>query len=408
MTQVFISYSRKDLTFVEQLAADLKETGLDVWYDLSGLEGGDRWSRAIEQAIRDSQFVIVVLSPDSNESEWVEKEFIFASSLRRKIIPLLHRACDPRLTYVNLHYLDIQGGKYKQNFNQILRALNIQPKPPTPVAPIGRASSPTESIASKESQAASLTYETPPNKLTLSNGMEFMRVPGGSFLMGSTKENKLAYDDEHPQHIVDIPYDYWMARYPVTNELYNAYVKSKGINHPVSGWEKKRDHPVVYVKWTDVMAYCQWLNNLLKGELPSGLVLRLPTEAEWEKAARGGKGNEWPWGNEFDKNKCNSSEGGNGDTTPVGLYSPRGDSPYGCADMAGNVWEWTHSLLKEYPYKVNDGREDENAASMRVLRGGSYHFESQSVRCALRYGDYPDLRDWHLGFRVVLVSPLLS
>ena len=100
-----------------------------------------------------------------------------------------------------------------------------------------------------------------------------------------------------------------MARFPVTNEQYNLYAKAKGIKHPVDGWEKKKDHPVVYVGWNDAMAYCKWLNDLLKGELPSGLVLRLPTEAEWEKAARGEKGNEWPWGNEFDKNKCNSQRG---------------------------------------------------------------------------------------------------
>ncbi|MBL8107810.1 MAG: SUMF1/EgtB/PvdO family nonheme iron enzyme, partial [Anaerolineales bacterium] len=97
-------------------------------------------------------------------------------------------------------------------------------------------------------QIANLTDK---NKITLSNGMELMRVPAGKFLMGSTKENKNAYDDERPQHTVDIPYDYWMARFPVTNDLYNAYVKSKNIKHPVSNWEKKKDHPVTYVKWSD-------------------------------------------------------------------------------------------------------------------------------------------------------------
>jgi formylglycine-generating enzyme required for sulfatase activity len=117
--------------------------------------------------------------------------------------------------------------------------------------------------------------------------MEFMRVPKGKFLMGSRDDNKSAYDDEKPQHTVDIPYDYWMARYPVTNELYNAYVKSKGIKHPVDGWEKKKDHPVVYVSWKDAMAYCQWLNEMQNVEFRmQNLQLRLPTEAEWEKAAR--------------------------------------------------------------------------------------------------------------------------
>ncbi|MBL8107809.1 MAG: SUMF1/EgtB/PvdO family nonheme iron enzyme, partial [Anaerolineales bacterium] len=163
--------------------------------------------------------------------------------------------------------------------------------------------------------------------------------------------------------------------------------------------------------------YCKWLNNLLKAELPSGLILRLPTEAEWEKAARwksspSGRGQgegealEYPWGNTFDKNKCNTSEGGKGDTTPIGFYSPQGDSPYGCADMSGNIWEWTHSLLKSYPYKANDGREDENVDASRVLRGGSFNYGGWIARCA-----YRDVSFGHfyfiVGFRVC-ASPNLS
>ena len=85
-----------------------------------------------------------------------------------------------------------------------------------------------------------------------------------------------------------------MARFPVTNELYNAYVGSNGMKHPVGGWEKKKDHPVTYVKWTDAMEYCRWLDGLLKAELPSSLCLRLPAEAEWEKAARGADGRIYP------------------------------------------------------------------------------------------------------------------
>ena len=195
-------------------------------------------------------------------------------------------------------------------------------------------------------------------------------------------------------------------------------MKSKGGEHPVNGWEKKKDHPVVNVKWTDAMQYCQWLNTLLKAELPSGLLLRLPSEAEWEKAARwkpspSGRGQgegeslEYSWGNEFDKNKCNISEGGKGSTTSVGIYSPQGDSPYGCADMSGNVWEWTHSLKKEYPYNVNDGREDEKSSAARVLRGGSFNYDGRDARCAYRGVNYINDRYLDAGFRVV-ASPNLS
>jgi len=126
MTQVFISYSRRDLDFVEQLAADLKDAGLDVWYDLSGLEGGARWSREIEKAIRASQYVLVVLSPDSVASEWVEREFLLANNLGKKVIPLFYKQCNLPLAYLTLHYIDVQGVNYKRKFGEILRALDVK------------------------------------------------------------------------------------------------------------------------------------------------------------------------------------------------------------------------------------------------------------------------------------------
>jgi formylglycine-generating enzyme required for sulfatase activity len=429
MPQVFISYSRKDQTFIERLAADLRDSNFEVWYDLSNLEGGSLWNKAIEQAIKDSQYVIVVLSPDAVDSEWVDAEVSFAKKLKKKIIPLFYRPCEIGLVYVNLNYIDVQGRKYIENFNQILRALNAPA--------VGRVPNPTPSVQLGQSQAKSLTYEMPaqkpieqkkpviekPKPATVPQistnqkytengflaevvwGIEFACIPAGKFLIGSRDDNKLAYDDEKPQYAVDIPYDYWMAHYPVTNELYNAYTEAKGIKHPVDGWEKKKDHPVVYVSWNDAMAYCQWLNQFLNSEFRNlNLEIRLPTEAEWEKAARGTDGREYPWGNIFDKNKCNTSEGGKGATMPVGAYSPQGDSPYGCADMSGNVWEWTHSLYKPYPYKANDGRENERASDARALRGGSFILSEWYARCACRNSNVilSKLR----GFRVV-ASPVV-
>jgi formylglycine-generating enzyme required for sulfatase activity len=398
MPQVFISYSRKDLTFVERLAADLKDSGFEVWYDLSNLEGGARWNWVIEQAIEDSQYMVVVLSPDSVASEWVDDEVGYAKRLKKKIIPLYYLPCKIGMVYVNLNYIDVQGRKYTDNFNQILRALNA--------SLVGRVSNPIPSSKSEQSQAESLTYETPAlDKITLSNGMEFMRVPKGKFLMGSMDDDKSAYDDEKKQHAVDLPYDYWMVRYLVTNELYNDYVKAKGIKHPVDDWQQKKDHPVVSVSWKDAVVYCQWLNKLLRAELHTELVLRLPTESEWEKAARGIDGREYPWGNTFDKNKCNTREGGKGGTTPVGLYSPQGDSPYGCADMSGNAWEWTHSLFNPYPYQLSDERENEKASGARPLRGGSFMYAKKNARCACRSGVGIGYFDSDVGFRVV-ASPV--
>lgn len=123
MTKVFISYSRKDIVFIKQLAADMKFADVDAWYDLSGLEGGTRWSREIEKAIKESQYIIVVLSPDSVESIWVEEEIIFARKLKKRIIPLLYKPCEIPLGFHTLNFIDVQDDKYQQNYKEILRAL---------------------------------------------------------------------------------------------------------------------------------------------------------------------------------------------------------------------------------------------------------------------------------------------
>ncbi len=237
-------------------------------------------------------------------------------------------------------------------------------------------------------------------------GISFVFVPKGKFLMGSREDNKLAYDSEKPQHTVEILRDFWIGQYPVTNEQYDLFVQAKGGMHPVSNWQKKKNHPVVNVSWNDAQAYCKWLNGQIQNSefKIQNLEIRLPTEAEWEKAARGEFGFEWPWGNEFDKNKCNSSEGGKGGTTPVGVYSPAGDSPYGAADMVGNVWEWTQSLFEGYPYNAKDGREDSKASGRRVLRGGSFYYDLRFVRCAVRLDNLNLLFDLN-GFRVC-ASPI--
>jgi formylglycine-generating enzyme required for sulfatase activity len=234
---------------------------------------------------------------------------------------------------------------------------------------------------------------------------ELILIPAGEFLMGSDpKKDKGAYEDEQPQHTLHLP-DYYIAKTPVTNAQYLVFVQATG-QKPPEHWKggkppgDKVDHPVVYVTWHDAIAYSRWLAEA------TGKAYRLPSEAEWEKAARGTDGRIWPWGNEWDEKLCNSKEGGAGSTTPVGQYSPGGDSPYGCVDMAGNVWECTRSLKKPYPHDPEDGREDLEAEGNRVVRGGAFGFYQGYVRCASRRWDHPDLRDHYLGFRLVVAPGL--
>lgn len=253
---------------------------------------------------------------------------------------------------------------------------------------------------SKEARIAAHSRSTPGGQEIFQfAGIEFVKIPAGEFIMGSTRENKLAYDDERPQFKYNIPYHYWIGRFEVTNAQY-AHFAGKEFNFP----KGREAHPVVSVSWHDVQKYVTWLNEAQGNRLPDGYRFGLPSEPEWEKAARGEFGNEWPWGNEFDADRCNTGESRKGETTPAAQFSPVGASPYGCVDMAGNVWEWTRSAAKEYPYRSDDGREDLVKNALRVRRGGSFISNDRGARCAYRYRSGPDLSNVDIGFRLS-VSP---
>lgn len=231
---------------------------------------------------------------------------------------------------------------------------------------------------------------------------EMILITAGTFIMGSDpKQDEYAREDEQPYHRLYLP-DYYLAKSPVTNAQYLAFVQSTR-HWPPAHWEGRKlskgreDHPVVNISWNDAIAYCRWLAKV------TGQPYCLPSEAEWEKGARGSDGRLYPWGNQWDRQRCNSREGGSLDTTPVGAY-PGGASPYGLLDMAGNVLEWTRSLHAPYPYDPKDGREDLEVQEARVLRGGSGGDNRFTVRCALRLRHDPIIRYEARGFRVA-ISP---
>ena len=252
--------------------------------------------------------------------------------------------------------------------------------------------------------------------LPADKGYGFVKVPAGQFLMGSDKfEDPEATYEEIPRHSVKLP-TYFIGRYPVTVAQFRAFLEDTG-HQVVDAWHGYNtidNHPVCVVSWYDAVAYCQWLTERLRPKIRQirdlGWVIRLPSEAEWEKAARGSDGRIYPWGNEPDPQRANYLDSKIGDLSPVGCF-PGGRSPFGCLDMAGNLWEWTRSLWGRdlsnpefvYPYDSTDAdREDETAGNeiLRVLRAGSFGGDRHGVRCAYRSGHDPDLRNSDLGFRL--------
>jgi formylglycine-generating enzyme required for sulfatase activity len=256
------------------------------------------------------------------------------------------------------------------------------PVPPTPV--------PTNTPVPVPPPAAGTIRIRP------ADGMEQAYVPAGPFTMGS----EYGFDDEKPVHEVTLE-GYWIDKYEVTNAQYRQCVEAGKCTAPTDCmWgaptyddSDKSNHPVACVDWKMAKAYCEWTGG------------RLPTEAEWEKAARGTDGRKYPWGNDApDCNKAQYSDC-SGRAVPVGSKSA-GASPYGAMDMVGNVWEWTGSEYDSYPYDAGDGREDVSRTYVgRAVRGGSWN-DSRSwdnneanLRVTLRHDDPPDGRNSVLGFR---------
>jgi formylglycine-generating enzyme required for sulfatase activity len=232
-------------------------------------------------------------------------------------------------------------------------------------------------------------------------------IPAGEFWMGSAEDDPDASWGEKPRHRQCLP-EYWIGRYPVTQQEYHLFLVDNPDQLFLEGLDELDfpagidDHPAQSVSWVEAMAYCRWLSRL------SSKTYRLPTEAEWEKAARGTDERIYPWGNMWDPSRCNSVESKIHYTTPVSRYSPNGDSPYGVADLAGNVWEWCSSLYQPYPYKHDEEHEALRVREGRVLRGGSYEFDRSGVRVAGRSWGYPGEATYLAGFRVVAVTPAFS
>ena len=238
-----------------------------------------------------------------------------------------------------------------------------------------------------------------------------IHVEAGEFTRGGDKN-----DDEKPINQIYLD-EFMIGKYPVTNLEFKEFIRDGGYNNQdfwtPEGWQWRKDKeivepgnwhdrkwngpnfPVVGVSWYEAAAYAGWLSR------KTGENYALPTEAQWEKAARGTKILIYPWGNEFDKNLCNSWEGGLHRTSPVGIF-PGGESPYGCVDMAGNVWEWCNDWYDRDYYKSCPGKNPcgPSTGSHRVCRGGGWFYVAGNCACAIRFRLHPGGRGFDLGFRL--------
>lgn len=451
--QIFVSHATADAEFAHRLANDLRREGYAIWIAPEGIPDG-QWVSAINRGLAESGVMLLVLTPAALESPWVEMETNVAIELERagemRFIPvcLVQDRYDPVWhAYQWVMFNRTYGAGWRElaarlgtrpvaGRGNVHEQIPVSKPPPTEkrvkedqwrqlqklaheiAAELSRQSGndETREVFRQFNRHFGLTtYRKLPRKrfdeglaffaewrdeviaaaqsvlptgaisfIHEKTGIELIRIPAGPFLFGSTDVDKEAYDDEKPQRTVELP-EYWISRYPLTNAQYKRFVDTTGHDAP-QRWNggnppaDKLHHPVVYINWDDAQAFCEWAG------------LALPTEQEWEKAARGTDGRLYPWGDDWADGRCNTSEAAVGGTTAVGQYSPQGDSPYGCADMAGNAWEWTASWY-------------DNAQARRVVRGGSWYLVRYGARAAYRSYDHPDARHGALGCRVVRRPP---
>jgi len=403
---VFISYSRDDEEFVLKLRADLEELGVPIWLDTGGIRAGETWRGSIVEAIENCAAFLIVLTPKSVASDNVVKELAIADGSKRTIVPLVHQdhelTPDMKYTLAGLQRLEFTRGRYEDNLAHLVEVLP-------------RGAEETERVSESIPESQPSAEVVAPEILTITTPIqiELIHVQSGEFLMGSDPaRDKDAKEREQPQHRLGVR-GFYIGKYPVTNAQYSVFVQATGHNVP-EHWknrnmpEGKNNHPVVSVTWNDAIAFSKWL----RGET-NGKKFHLPSEAEWEYAARGGplsKGYIFAGSSDphsvawFDKNS-------GGATHPVGGKRPNELDVY---DMSGNVWEWTRSLWGKawgepefkYPYNPQDGREAlrQDPTIQQVLRGGAFDAESRYVRCANRHRESQGFGSLKIGFRVVVSS----
>lgn len=410
LPRVLVSHDSRETALCHQVVAELRAMGADVWYDERDLD----WHALrgeLEREMPTHPIFVAVLSPDSLHSPRVRLALDLALELRRtrEVRECLAVLAEPCVLPPDL-----------SEFTLVDATHGIEAARPGLYAGLGLSVAPSEERAVLPAAQARPTAQLPRTPTVLPPRLEQLGFRGwragdeefiippmaavrtGPFQMGSNAD-----PDEAPPHVVQVG-TFAIGTHPVTVAEYACFLRGGYRLPPDAGrvtWEvqfSRLEHPVVNVSWQDAQAYCTWLSDC------TGERWRLPTEAEWEKAARWDEktrtAREYPWGQQFDSHRANTRESGIGNSTPVGMY-PNGASPAGAQDMAGNVREWTASLYARYPYDHLDGRERAEGTGERVQRGGNWFSLADDARCAFRNWHGPAETSPVVGFRLALEAP---
>ena len=410
MSDIFISYAQEDRAKVRPLAEALERQGWKVWWDRS-IRAGEQFHEVIEKAIEEASCVLVAWTSSSVHSNWVREEVQEGLDRKKVLIPVKIEDVKPPLGFRSFQALDLfdwDGSEDSPAFQVLVNdiagivgPLKESAAPPAEEKPkpsprAARKASPRAPRKKKPQRTARKPAQPRPKDLkirkSLIDGLRYVWIPAGEFQMGEVPRDSKVLVREKPRHRVQITKGFWMARTPITVGAYKRFVQAEGGKMPPaphfdSKW-KKGDHPIVNVTWEEAKAYCEWAGG------------RLPSEAEWEYAARGGKeGWKYPWGDRISTDRANYG-GLKGGTTPVGSFEANG---LGLHDVAGKVWEWCADWFDQGYYAGSPEKDPSGPAggTVRVLRGGAWVNLARLLRTSYRNWLVPAYRNYSLGFRSV-------
>jgi formylglycine-generating enzyme required for sulfatase activity len=394
-TRLFVSHSTQDNIWCRELVAALKAAGYDIWYDEQGLTGGAVWIETLQREVQTRDVFVFVLTPDSWASSWCQEELRLALSTQRTILPVMLKQTPVEGFLLTRQWVNAAEVDTATGVQRVLAALGSPVVFPS--APAPKQIAPAPQIVPPALQQRGFVGR-------VVDGVEVITPPmclvsAGPFLMGTDpRREPEAAEREELQRQVEVP-AFYIGAVPVTVAEYACILKAQTMRPP-EAWSTQSarpDHPVTHISWKAALDYVAWLAQV------TGEPWRLPTEEEWEKAARGTNGRIYPWGDSWDRSRANTDESGPGDTTPVGSY-PAGASPYGVLDMAGNVNEWC-GIPPDSPLFRPGAWNGEQRKSVGYLAGGAWDENPSHTRAAYRSQLFMGEQTDDTGFRLVWQPP---